>query len=102
MMSNVAIDTLIGSIPLVGDLFDFAYKSNLKNLPIYEGLADAWRVSSASSAQSSAVPAGACNNHGRQTSDRRSSPILDHPSIAGIFRTGSAPRFSGTQPAVLA
>jgi hypothetical protein len=36
MMSNIAIDTLVGSIPIVGDAFDFAYKSNLKNLRIYE------------------------------------------------------------------
>ena len=36
MMTNVAIDTLIGSIPIVGDLFDFLYKSNTKNLQIYQ------------------------------------------------------------------
>jgi hypothetical protein len=36
MTANIAIDTLIGSIPVIGDLFDFAYKSNLKNLRIYE------------------------------------------------------------------
>ena len=36
MMTNIAIDTLIGSIPIAGDAFDFAYKSNLKNLRIYE------------------------------------------------------------------
>src|SRR6185369_7597930 len=36
MMANIAIDTLIGSIPVVGDAFDFAYKSNFKNLRIYE------------------------------------------------------------------
>lgn len=36
MMANITIDTVIGSIPLVGDAFDFAYKSNLKNLRIYE------------------------------------------------------------------
>src|SRR5215471_1541050 len=36
MMANIAVDTLIGSIPLFGDAFDFAYKSNLKNLRIYE------------------------------------------------------------------
>jgi hypothetical protein len=36
MMANVTIDTLIGSIPLFGDAFDFAFKSNLKNLRIYE------------------------------------------------------------------
>ena len=27
---------VIGAIPLAGDLFDFAYKSNMKNLRIYE------------------------------------------------------------------
>ena len=36
MVTNIAIDTLVGSIPLLGDAFDFAYKSNLKNLRIYE------------------------------------------------------------------
>ena len=36
MMTNIAIDTLIGAIPVVGDAFDFAYKANLKNLRIYE------------------------------------------------------------------
>jgi hypothetical protein len=36
MMANITVDTLIGSIPLFGDAFDFAYKSNLKNLRIYE------------------------------------------------------------------
>jgi len=36
MLTNVAIDTLVGAIPLAGDVFDFAFKANLKNLRIYE------------------------------------------------------------------
>jgi hypothetical protein len=36
MMTNIAVDTLIGAIPVIGDAFDFAYKANLKNLRIYE------------------------------------------------------------------
>jgi hypothetical protein len=36
MSANITIDTLVGSIPVFGDAFDFAYKSNLKNLRIYE------------------------------------------------------------------
>ena len=36
MMANVALDTLLGGIPLVGDLFDFAYKANTKNIKIYQ------------------------------------------------------------------
>jgi hypothetical protein len=36
MMTNIAIDTFVGAIPVIGDAFDFVYKSNLKNLRIYE------------------------------------------------------------------
>jgi hypothetical protein len=30
MLVNITIDIVVGSIPLYGDAFDFAYKSNLK------------------------------------------------------------------------
>lgn len=41
MVANVAIDTLGGSVPLVGDLFDVAWKSNTRNLALLErSLAD--------------------------------------------------------------
>jgi hypothetical protein len=36
MMVNVGIDTLVGEVPLLGDLFDVAWKSNLKNLDLLE------------------------------------------------------------------
>jgi hypothetical protein len=35
MLANITIDALIGAIPIFGDAFDFAYKSNLKNVKIY-------------------------------------------------------------------
>jgi hypothetical protein len=35
MLLNMGIDTAVGSIPIVGDIFDFAYKANTKNLRIY-------------------------------------------------------------------
>ena len=35
MMLNLGIDSLVGSIPVVGDFFDFAYKANIKNIQIY-------------------------------------------------------------------
>ena len=35
MMANVVLDTLLGGIPFVGDLFDFAFKANMKNIQIY-------------------------------------------------------------------
>jgi hypothetical protein len=36
MLANIAIDTLVGSVPLLGDAFDFGWKANLKNVRIYE------------------------------------------------------------------
>ena len=36
MLINAAIDTLIGTVPVVGDLFDFAWKANDKNLALLE------------------------------------------------------------------
>ena len=34
MLLNIAIDAVVGAFPIVGDFFDFAYKSNRKNLEL--------------------------------------------------------------------
>lgn len=36
MLGNVLIDTVIGTVPLVGDLFDAAWKANTRNLQLLE------------------------------------------------------------------
>jgi Domain of unknown function (DUF4112) len=36
MMGNVALDTVVGEIPFLGDLFDVGWKSNTKNLRLLE------------------------------------------------------------------
>ncbi|MEX0738879.1 MAG: DUF4112 domain-containing protein [Pseudohongiella sp.] len=36
MGGNILIDTTLGSIPLVGDVFDFFWKSNMRNLRIID------------------------------------------------------------------
>ncbi len=36
MVGNVAIETVFGSIPLVGDIFDAYFKANIRNLEILE------------------------------------------------------------------
>jgi hypothetical protein len=36
MLGNVAIDFVIGVIPIVGDFFDFAFKANRKNARLLE------------------------------------------------------------------
>jgi hypothetical protein len=36
MIANVALDTLVGWIPILGDIFDVAWKSNLRNMALLE------------------------------------------------------------------
>src|SRR5919109_1438685 len=36
MLGNIGIDTVIGSVPILGDVFDVAYKSNVKNVALLE------------------------------------------------------------------
>jgi hypothetical protein len=36
MIFNVAIDVLTGFVPLIGDLFDFAWKANNRNMALLE------------------------------------------------------------------
>jgi hypothetical protein len=37
MLANVAVDTFGGSLPLVGDVFDFAWRSNSRNMDLLRG-----------------------------------------------------------------
>jgi len=34
--ANIAIDAFIGAIPVLGDIFDFAWKANLRNVALLE------------------------------------------------------------------
>jgi hypothetical protein len=34
MALNVGVDTIVGGLPIVGDLFDFAWKSNTRNVKL--------------------------------------------------------------------
>ena len=36
MAFNILLDSLIGSVPVLGDLFDVAFKANVKNLKLLE------------------------------------------------------------------
>jgi hypothetical protein len=40
MAANVGVDTAIGAIPFVGDLFDFVFRSNSRNLRIIKRYLD--------------------------------------------------------------
>ncbi len=37
MLGNVAIEVVGGAVPIVGDVFDMAFKANLRNLDLLEG-----------------------------------------------------------------
>jgi len=39
MLLNVVVDTAVGAIPLLGDLFDVAWKSNTRNVELLERFA---------------------------------------------------------------
>src|SRR5690242_10040844 len=34
---NVAVDTFVGEVPILGDLFDIAFKANIRNLALLDG-----------------------------------------------------------------
>ena len=40
MGANVAFDTLLGAVPLVGDAFDFVFRSNTRNIRILKRCLD--------------------------------------------------------------
>jgi hypothetical protein len=40
ILGNIALDWLVGLVPLVGDLFDVGFKSNLRNLRVIERAAE--------------------------------------------------------------
>jgi hypothetical protein len=40
MVVNVAIDTIVGGIPVLGDLFDIGWKSNMKNVELLQASVD--------------------------------------------------------------
>lgn len=39
MIGNVAIDSVIGAVPVIGDIFDIAFKSNARNAALLERVA---------------------------------------------------------------
>ncbi len=40
MVLNVALDTIVGVVPVVGDLFDVAWKANMRNMALLERYID--------------------------------------------------------------
>jgi heme/copper-type cytochrome/quinol oxidase subunit 2 len=36
MLTNIALDATVGTIPILGDLFDFAYKAQTRNLALID------------------------------------------------------------------
>ncbi len=36
MASNIALETVVGTVPVLGDLFDVAWKANIKNVELLE------------------------------------------------------------------
>ena len=45
MVFNILCESVVGTIPVVGDLFDFAWKANVKNIALLEAHLDVPQVS---------------------------------------------------------
>ncbi|HJU64273.1 MAG TPA: DUF4112 domain-containing protein [Gemmatimonadaceae bacterium] len=59
MLGNVVLDSAVGAVPLLGDLFDFGWKANTRNLALLERhLAQPSRVRASSRAMLAAVLLG--------------------------------------------
>lgn len=54
MLANVAVDVVLGAIPLLGDVFDVAWRANMRNVR----LLDAWRERPTSTKRASALAVG--------------------------------------------
>lgn len=37
MLGNLAVDAVLGAVPILGDIFDFAWKANSRNVQLLEG-----------------------------------------------------------------
>ena len=55
MLANVVIDVVVGAIPLLGDLFDVAWRANTRNVRLLES----WRERPATTKRASALSVGA-------------------------------------------
>jgi len=36
LVLNIAVDAIVGAVPFLGDLFDFAFRANVRNLALLE------------------------------------------------------------------
>ena len=54
MLANVEIDVVVGAIPLLGDLFDVAWRANTRNVRLLES----WRERPATTKRASALTVG--------------------------------------------
>jgi hypothetical protein len=37
MVGNVALETVVGAVPIVGDIFDIVWKANIRNMALLRG-----------------------------------------------------------------
>ncbi len=52
MVANIAVDALVGAFPVLGDLFDAAWKANVRNVDLLEEHLDAPETTAKDSARS--------------------------------------------------
>jgi len=71
MMANVAIDAIVGAVPILGDVFDVAWKANRRNFELLERSVGA--VPSYGTADAYNVTADSAHGYGAQALPHRAS-----------------------------
>ncbi len=78
MLANVAIETVIGTVPVLGDAFDIAWKANRRNFALLERATGAVPAYSADAGPATAAYSGrTLPAHVRSTAERRRHAFSD-------------------------
>lgn len=84
MLANVAVETIIGSVPILGDAFDIAWKANRRNFALLQ------RSTNSNSSGFNAQAASTTGNHARASGNHAGASA---PGDAGShMRLGPSPR----------
>ena len=88
MLANVAIETIIGSVPVLGDAFDIAWKANRRNFALLERATGTVPVYGTGSPTpvAAAYPAGrTLEAHGTTVQQRKRHAASDWLFLGGLF-----------------
>ena len=86
MLANVAIETILGTIPVLGDAFDIAWKANRRNFALLQrAMTDAGYTDSSDYANSPAVPVKSTTYAGQSKLGNNAQQFRQHQASDWLF-----------------